>query len=44
MDDEIFEKAKEEDLSADEAHELADFMDENGIDDVDEAYEIWSEL
>ena len=44
MDEEIFEKAKEEDLSAEEAQELSDFMDENGIDDVDEAYEIWSEM
>ena len=44
MNEEIFEKAKEEDLSMDEAEELEEFMDENGLDDVDEAYELWSAL
>ena len=44
MNEEIFEKAKEEDLSMDEAEELEEFMDENGLDDVDEAYELWSEM
>lgn len=44
MDEETFEKAKEEDLTMDEAQELQDFMDENGIDNVDDAFEIWSEM
>jgi len=43
MDDEVFEKAKEEDLSQDEAEDLEQFMDETGL-DVDEAYEIWRDL
>ncbi len=42
MDDEIFEKAKEEDLSQDEAQEFQDFVDETGF-DVDNAYELWEE-
>ncbi|HQU07814.1 MAG TPA: hypothetical protein PK539_02030 [Candidatus Paceibacterota bacterium] len=41
MDEEVFEKAKEEDLTQDEAQELQDFIEENGIDDVDEAFELW---
>ncbi len=43
MDEEVFEKAKEEDLSQDEAEELQEFMDESGL-DVDDAFEIWKEL
>ena len=39
MDDEVFEKAKEEDLSLDEAEELQTLVDETGL-DVDEAEEI----
>ena len=40
MDDEVFEKAKEEDMSKDEAEELQTLVDETGL-DVDDAYEIW---
>lgn len=36
MDEEVFEKAKEEDLSQDEAEELQDIVDETGL-DVDDA-------
>ena len=43
MDDEIFEKAKEEDMSKDEAEELQELMDETGL-DVDEAHKIRQEL
>jgi len=43
MDDEVFEKAKEEDMSKDEAEELQDLMQETGL-DIDEAYELWQEL
>ena len=43
MDDEVFEKAKEEDLSIDEAEQLQDLVDETGL-DVDEAEEIRQEL
>lgn len=43
MDEEVFEKAKEEDLTADEAEELQDFVDEIGL-DVDEAFELWEQL
>ena len=43
MNDEVFEKAKEEDLSKDEAQELQDFVDESGL-DVDDAFEIWQEM
>lgn len=44
MDDDVFEKAKDEDLSKDEAEDLQDFMDENGLNDVDEAFEFWEEM
>lgn len=40
MDDEVFEKAKEEDMDKDEAEELQDIVDETGL-DVDDAYELW---
>lgn len=43
MDEEVFEKAKEEDLSQDEAQELQDFVDETGL-EVEEAFELWQEL
>lgn len=42
MDDEVFEKAKEEDMSKDEAEQLQELMDETGL-DADEAYELWRE-
>ena len=40
MDDEVFEKAKEEDMSKDEAEELQELMDKTGL-DIDEAHELW---
>ncbi len=40
MNEEVFEKAKEEDMSQDEAEELQELMDETGL-DVDEAFELW---
>ena len=43
MDDEIWEIAKENDLSQDEAEELQEFADENGL-DADDAFELWQEL
>lgn len=43
MDEEIFDKAKEEDLSLGEAEEFQDFVDETGL-DVDEAFEVWQNL
>ena len=43
MDDEVFEKAKEKDMSKDEAEELQELMYETGL-DVDEAHELWQEL
>lgn len=43
MDEEVFEKAKDENLSKDEAEELQDFVDESAL-DVDEAYELLGEL
>lgn len=43
MDDEVFEKAKEEDLSLDEAEELQDLVDETGL-DVDDAEELRKEI
>lgn len=39
MDDEVFEKAKEENLDNDEAEKLQDVVDETGL-DVDDAFEI----
>lgn len=39
MDDEVFEKAKDEDLNKDEAEELQEIMDETGL-DADDANEI----
>ena len=43
MDDEVFEKAKEEDMSKDEAEELHELVDETGL-DIDEAHELWQDL
>ena len=43
IDDEVFEKAKEEDMSKDEAEELQELMNETGL-NVDEAHELWQEL
>ena len=43
MDDEVFEKAKEEDMSKDEAEELQELIDETGL-DVDDAHELWQAM
>ena len=43
MDEEIFELAKENDLTLDEAEELQEFKDETGL-DGDEALGIWQDL
>ena len=43
MDDEVFEKAKEEDMSQDEVQELQDLVDETGL-DVDDAYGLWEAM
>ncbi len=43
MDDEVFEKAKDEDMDKDEAEELQEIMDETGL-DIEDAYEVWQEL
>ena len=43
MDEEVFEIAKENDLTLDEATELEDFVDETGL-DAEEAFEVWDEL
>lgn len=43
MNEEVFEKAKEEDMSKDEAEELQEIVDETGL-DIDEAYEVWEEM
>lgn len=40
MNEELFELAKDNDLSLDEAQEVQDLADELGV-DVDDAYEIW---
>ena len=40
MDEELFELAKENDLSMDEAQEVQDLADELDV-DLDEAHEIW---
>jgi len=41
-DEELFELAKENDLSLDEAQEVQDLADELGV-DLDDALEIWQE-
>jgi hypothetical protein len=43
MDEELFEFAKDNDLSFDEAEEVQDFADDEGL-DLDEALEVWQEL
>ncbi|KKT18626.1 MAG: hypothetical protein UW02_C0026G0022 [Candidatus Nomurabacteria bacterium GW2011_GWB1_43_7] len=43
MSDEVFEKAKEEDMSKGEAEELQELIDETGL-DIDEAHELWQGL
>jgi hypothetical protein len=43
MDDEIFEIAKENDLTLDEAKELENFIADTGL-DAEEAFEVWDEL
>lgn len=43
MDEEIFEIAKDNDLSLEEAEELQDFKEETGL-DADEALEVWQDL
>jgi len=43
MDEEVFEIAKEQDLSLDEAEQLQEVIDETGL-DADEALEIWQDL
>ena len=43
MDEELFEFAKDNDLSFDEAEEVQNFAEEEGF-DLDEALEIWQEM
>lgn len=43
MDEEIFEIAKDNDLSLEEAEELQEFADDTGL-DADEALEVWQDL
>jgi len=43
MDSELFEFAKDNDLSFEEAEEIQNFAEEEGL-DLDEAYELWQEL
>lgn len=40
MDEELFELAKDNDLSLDEAQEVQDLADETGV-NLDEALELW---
>jgi hypothetical protein len=40
MDEELFELAKENDLSLDEAEQVQELADETGL-DIDDAMEIW---
>ena len=42
MDEELFEFAKENDLTLDDAQEVQDVADEMGV-DLDTALEIWQE-
>jgi hypothetical protein len=42
MDEELFELAKENDLTLDEAQEVQDLSDELGV-DLEEALEIWQD-
>lgn len=43
MDEELFEFAKDNDLTLDEAQEVQDVADELGL-DLEEALEIWQEM
>jgi len=43
LDSEVARKAKDEDLSLDEAEELQDLVDETGL-DADDAFELWQEM
>lgn len=43
MDEEVFEIAKDNDLSLDEAEELQEFAEDNDL-DPDDALEIWQDL
>jgi len=43
MDEEIFEIAKDNDLSIDEAEEVQNLADETGL-DADDAFELWQEM
>lgn len=43
MDEELFEFAKDNDLSFEEAEEVQDFADKEDL-DLDEALEIWQDL
>jgi len=43
MDEELFEFAKDNDLTLDEAQEVQDVADEMSI-ELDEALEIWQEM
>ena len=42
MDEELFNLAKDNDLSLDEAQEVQDLDDENGL-ELDDALELWQE-
>lgn len=42
MDEDLFELAKENDLSIEDAKEVQNLADESGL-DLDEALEIWQE-
>ncbi len=43
MDEELFELAKENDLTLDEAQEVQDLADETDL-DLEEALELWQEM
>ena len=43
MDEELFEFAKENDLTLDDVQEVQDVADEMGV-DLEEALEIWQEM
>jgi hypothetical protein len=42
MDDEVFEKAKDEDLDRDQAEKLQEIVEETGL-DADDAFELFEE-
>ena len=43
MDEEVFEIAKDNDLSLDEAEQLQEVIDDTGL-DADDALEVWQDL